>query len=127
MLFTQATKQFLEEINKWTVQYNVSPLSWNVAVKFLMARKFDVLRAVELFHCYRVSGSGPDTWVVVELSVAIFFLYFVHVDFLLLSYSVKNGPMSTNSMRTEVGLANSWKHYLMYPKFACRPAFFCED
>uniref|UniRef100_A0A0G2K6A2 Tyrosine-protein phosphatase non-receptor type 9 n=1 Tax=Rattus norvegicus TaxID=10116 RepID=A0A0G2K6A2_RAT len=48
-----ATKQFLEEINKWTVQYNVSPLSWNVAVKFLMARKFDVLRAVELFHCYR--------------------------------------------------------------------------
>uniref|UniRef100_A0A8D2DJI7 Tyrosine-protein phosphatase non-receptor type 9 n=1 Tax=Sciurus vulgaris TaxID=55149 RepID=A0A8D2DJI7_SCIVU len=49
----QATKQFLEEINKWTVQYNVSPLSWNVAVKFLMARKFDVLRAVELFHSYR--------------------------------------------------------------------------
>lgn len=49
----QATKQFLEEINKWTVQYNVSPLSWNVAVKFLMARKFDVLRAIELFHSYR--------------------------------------------------------------------------
>ncbi|XP_020031468.1 tyrosine-protein phosphatase non-receptor type 9 isoform X2 [Castor canadensis] len=49
----QATKQFLEEINKWTVQYNVSPLSWNVAVKFLMARKFDVLRAIELFHAYR--------------------------------------------------------------------------
>ncbi|XP_019481009.1 PREDICTED: tyrosine-protein phosphatase non-receptor type 9 isoform X2 [Hipposideros armiger] len=49
----QATKQFLEEINKWTVQYNVSPLSWHVAVKFLMARKFDVLRAVELFHSYR--------------------------------------------------------------------------
>ncbi|XP_054572645.1 tyrosine-protein phosphatase non-receptor type 9 isoform X3 [Eptesicus fuscus] len=49
----QATRQFLEEINKWTVQYNVPPLSWNVAVKFLMARKFDVLRAVELFHSYR--------------------------------------------------------------------------
>ncbi|XP_023380175.1 tyrosine-protein phosphatase non-receptor type 9 isoform X1 [Pteropus vampyrus] len=49
----QATRQFLEEINRWTVQYNVSPLSWNVAVKFLMARKFDVLRAVELFHSYR--------------------------------------------------------------------------
>lgn len=54
----QATKQFLEEINKWTVQYNVSPLSWNVAVKFLMARKFDVLRAIELFHSYRVCSSG---------------------------------------------------------------------
>ncbi|XP_010624695.1 tyrosine-protein phosphatase non-receptor type 9 isoform X2 [Fukomys damarensis] len=50
---SKATKQFLEEINKWTVQYNVSPLSWNVAVKFLMARKFDVLRAIELFHSYR--------------------------------------------------------------------------
>ncbi|XP_025972083.2 tyrosine-protein phosphatase non-receptor type 9 isoform X1 [Dromaius novaehollandiae] len=49
----RATKQFLEEINKWTGQYNVSPLSWNVAVKFLMARKFDVLRAIELFHSYR--------------------------------------------------------------------------
>uniref|UniRef100_A0A8C6X676 Tyrosine-protein phosphatase non-receptor type 9 n=1 Tax=Naja naja TaxID=35670 RepID=A0A8C6X676_NAJNA len=49
----QATKQFLEEINKWTIQYNVSPLSWNMAVKFLMARKFDVLRAIELFHSYR--------------------------------------------------------------------------
>ncbi|XP_074153041.1 LOW QUALITY PROTEIN: tyrosine-protein phosphatase non-receptor type 9 [Sminthopsis crassicaudata] len=48
-----ATKQFLEEINKWTVQYNVSPLSWNLAVRFLMARKFDVLRAIELFHAYR--------------------------------------------------------------------------
>lgn len=33
----------------------MSPLSWNVAVKFLMARKFDVLRAIELFHSYRVS------------------------------------------------------------------------
>lgn len=50
----QATKQFLEEINKWTSQHGVSPLSWDVAVKFLMARKFDVLRAIELFHSYRV-------------------------------------------------------------------------
>lgn len=58
MSLPQATKQFLEEINKWTGQYNVSPLSWNVAVKFLMARKFDVLRAIELFHSYRVSKQG---------------------------------------------------------------------
>lgn len=49
----QATKQFLEEINKWTTQHGVSPLSWDLAVKFLMARKFDVLRAIELFHNYR--------------------------------------------------------------------------
>uniref|UniRef100_A0AAY4CYA0 Tyrosine-protein phosphatase non-receptor type 9 n=1 Tax=Denticeps clupeoides TaxID=299321 RepID=A0AAY4CYA0_9TELE len=51
--FCLATKQFLEEINKWTTQHGVSPLSWEVAVKFLMARKFDVLRAIELFHSYR--------------------------------------------------------------------------
>ncbi|XP_038640449.1 tyrosine-protein phosphatase non-receptor type 9 isoform X2 [Scyliorhinus canicula] len=50
---TRATKQFLEEINKWTTQHGVSPLSWNAAVKFLMARKFDVYRAIELFYCYR--------------------------------------------------------------------------
>ncbi|XP_062403209.1 tyrosine-protein phosphatase non-receptor type 9 isoform X2 [Sardina pilchardus] len=49
----QATKQFLEEINKWTTQHGVSPLSWEVAIKFLMARKFDVFRAIELFHSYR--------------------------------------------------------------------------
>ncbi|XP_067091203.1 tyrosine-protein phosphatase non-receptor type 9 [Osmerus mordax] len=49
----QATKQFLEEITKWTTQHGVSPLSWDLAVKFLMARKFDVLRAIELFHNYR--------------------------------------------------------------------------
>ncbi|CAK6441263.1 unnamed protein product [Pipistrellus nathusii] len=52
----QATEQFLEVINKWTVQDNVSPLSWNVTVKFLMARKFDVLRAIELFHSHRETG-----------------------------------------------------------------------
>uniref|UniRef100_A0A669E0F9 protein-tyrosine-phosphatase n=1 Tax=Oreochromis niloticus TaxID=8128 RepID=A0A669E0F9_ORENI len=45
--------RFLEEINKWTSQHGVSPLSRELAVKFLMARKFDVLRAIELFHSYR--------------------------------------------------------------------------
>ncbi|CAL9696604.1 unnamed protein product [Knipowitschia caucasica] len=49
----QATRQFLEEITKWTNQHGVSPLSKELAVKFLMARKFDVLRAIELFHSYR--------------------------------------------------------------------------
>lgn len=50
----QATRQFLEEITKWTSQHGVSPLSKELAVKFLMARKFDVIRAIELFHSYRV-------------------------------------------------------------------------
>lgn len=54
LILFQATRQFLEEINKWTSQHGVSPLSRELAVKFLMARKFDVLRAIELFHSYRV-------------------------------------------------------------------------
>ncbi|XP_053573320.1 tyrosine-protein phosphatase non-receptor type 9 [Bombina bombina] len=49
----QATQQFLQEMNSWTSSHSVSPLSWDVAVKFLMARKFDVVRAIELFHSYR--------------------------------------------------------------------------
>lgn len=54
MCVLQATRQFLEEISKWTSQHGVSPLSKELAVKFLMARKFDVIRAIELFHSYRV-------------------------------------------------------------------------
>lgn len=77
LFIKQATKQFLEEINKWTVQYNVSPLSWNVAVKFLMARKFDVLRAVELFHSYRVRRWS----VAVELSIAVLSDLLTHAEF----------------------------------------------
>uniref|UniRef100_A0A8C7XUB2 Tyrosine-protein phosphatase non-receptor type 9 n=1 Tax=Oryzias sinensis TaxID=183150 RepID=A0A8C7XUB2_9TELE len=52
-LFSEHSLQFLEEINKWTIQHGVSPLSKELAIKFLMARKFDVLRAIELFHSYR--------------------------------------------------------------------------
>ncbi|XP_072003973.1 tyrosine-protein phosphatase non-receptor type 9 [Engystomops pustulosus] len=49
----QATHRFLHEMNAWTSFHSVPPLSWDVAVKFLMARKFDVVRAIELFHSYR--------------------------------------------------------------------------
>ncbi|XP_075432271.1 LOW QUALITY PROTEIN: tyrosine-protein phosphatase non-receptor type 9 [Ascaphus truei] len=49
----QATQRFLQEMNTWTSCHAVSPLSWDVAVRFLMARKFDVVRAIELFHSYR--------------------------------------------------------------------------
>ncbi|XP_018410149.1 PREDICTED: tyrosine-protein phosphatase non-receptor type 9 isoform X1 [Nanorana parkeri] len=49
----QATQRFLQEMNSWTSFHSVPPLSWDVAVKFLMARKFDVVRAIELFHSYR--------------------------------------------------------------------------
>ncbi|XP_051821644.1 tyrosine-protein phosphatase non-receptor type 9-like [Antechinus flavipes] len=46
------TKKFLKEINKWTALYNVSPIPWKLAVRFLTARKFDVRLAVELFRAY---------------------------------------------------------------------------
>lgn len=64
----QATRQFLEEINKWTSQHGVSPLSRELAVKFLMARKFDVLRAIELFHSYRVRRRRRSTVAQIKLT-----------------------------------------------------------
>ncbi|KAK7079605.1 hypothetical protein SK128_025563, partial [Halocaridina rubra] len=45
-----ATKEFVEQVNKIRRSRNVGPLSWNTAVKFLMARKFDVTRAVNLYE-----------------------------------------------------------------------------
>ncbi|XP_050721282.1 tyrosine-protein phosphatase non-receptor type 9-like isoform X5 [Eriocheir sinensis] len=46
----QATKEFVEKVNELRRSRNVGPLSWNTAVKFLMARKFDVSRAVSLYE-----------------------------------------------------------------------------
>jgi len=46
----QATKEFVEQVNELRRARNVGPLSWNTAVKFLMARKFDVSRAVSLYE-----------------------------------------------------------------------------
>ncbi|XP_068205771.1 tyrosine-protein phosphatase non-receptor type 9 isoform X8 [Palaemon carinicauda] len=46
----KATKEFVEQVNKLRRSRNVGPLSWNTAVKFLMARKFDVTRAVNLYE-----------------------------------------------------------------------------
>ena len=50
----QATKQFLEQVNARSTQQNGSPVSWNHAVTFLMARKFDVHRAVDLYYAHEV-------------------------------------------------------------------------
>lgn len=49
-LCLQATKEFLEIINGSRAQRNISPLSWSAGVKFLMARKFSVRRAIELYQ-----------------------------------------------------------------------------
>lgn len=51
----QATKDFLEKANSSRLasssnKSSPSPLQWNTAVKFLMARKFDVHRALQLYE-----------------------------------------------------------------------------
>ncbi|XP_071965804.1 tyrosine-protein phosphatase non-receptor type 9-like [Antedon mediterranea] len=45
----QATKTFLDHLNRARENFGAAPVSWNIAVRFLMARKFDVKRALELF------------------------------------------------------------------------------
>ncbi|XP_022105240.1 tyrosine-protein phosphatase non-receptor type 9-like isoform X2 [Acanthaster planci] len=45
----KATHLFLDHLNRVRAEYNVAPVSWKTAVRFLMARKFDVKRALELF------------------------------------------------------------------------------
>ncbi len=50
----QAIKQFLEEVNCQRKDTTAGPIPWNTAVKFLMARKFDVKRAIDLFKAHEV-------------------------------------------------------------------------
>jgi len=42
-------------VNTARLSKGTSPLSWNAAVKFLMARKFVVRRALELYNQHHVS------------------------------------------------------------------------
>ncbi|OXA62769.1 tyrosine-protein phosphatase non-receptor type 9 isoform X2 [Folsomia candida] len=51
----ECTKEFLEIVNGARVSKGVSPLSWNAGVKFLMARKFNVRRSLELYNQHQVS------------------------------------------------------------------------
>ncbi|CAG7835280.1 unnamed protein product [Allacma fusca] len=46
----QCTREFLELVNGARLDAGMSPLSWNAGVKFLMARKFNVRRALELYE-----------------------------------------------------------------------------
>ncbi|KAG1664437.1 Tyrosine-protein phosphatase non-receptor type 9 [Nymphon striatum] len=46
------TKQFIELVNELRSKRNTGPIAWNSAVKFLMARKFDVRRAVALYEAH---------------------------------------------------------------------------
>lgn len=53
-LLVQAVKEFLDEVRSREQPHSAGLVSQPTAVKFLMARKFDVLRAIELFQAYKV-------------------------------------------------------------------------
>jgi len=49
-----ATRKFLENVNKWRSANDMKELSWPSAVKFLMARKFNVERALVLYKQHEI-------------------------------------------------------------------------
>lgn len=53
----QAAKEFLDEVNRIRTEKNQSPVAWSEAVKFLVARKFEVKRALTLFENHQVSSN----------------------------------------------------------------------
>ncbi|XP_018330791.1 tyrosine-protein phosphatase non-receptor type 9-like isoform X2 [Agrilus planipennis] len=50
-----ATKNFIEVVNKVRLRRSLGPVSWSTAVRFLIARKFDVARAVALFEQHELT------------------------------------------------------------------------
>ncbi|KAH9520385.1 Tyrosine-protein phosphatase non-receptor type 9 [Bulinus truncatus] len=56
----KAIQQFLEEINLIQVRHQQSPVSWSSACKFLMAKKFDLKRAVDLFFAHERTRLKED-------------------------------------------------------------------
>ena len=53
----QVVKTFMEELHRLQVEIdqNNVPVQWNTAVKFLMARKFDTRRALDLYRSHEVN------------------------------------------------------------------------
>ncbi len=53
-MFVQAVEEFLGKVRSKEQPHSAGLVSQPTAVKFLMARKFDVSRAIELFQAYKV-------------------------------------------------------------------------
>ncbi|GFT97386.1 tyrosine-protein phosphatase non-receptor type 9 [Nephila pilipes] len=49
-----AVQQFITVVNELRRGQNIGPLSWSTAVKFMMARKFDVHRALQLYETHEI-------------------------------------------------------------------------
>ncbi|RWS28323.1 tyrosine-protein phosphatase non-receptor type 9-like protein [Leptotrombidium deliense] len=51
----KAAKEFIEIVNDIRRQHNAGPMSFNTALKFMMARKFDVHRALSLYEAHEIT------------------------------------------------------------------------
>lgn len=60
-MLVQAVEEFLGEVRSREQPHSAGLVSQPTAVKFLMARKFDVSRAIELFQAYKVRRR-VDRW-----------------------------------------------------------------
>ncbi|XP_044760740.1 tyrosine-protein phosphatase non-receptor type 9 [Coccinella septempunctata] len=49
-----ATKEFIDKVNQ-KYKRKLGPISWSLAVRFLYARKFDVIRALTLFEQHEIT------------------------------------------------------------------------
>lgn len=57
----QAVEEFLAELRCREQSQNADLVSQMTAVKFLMARKFDVSRAIDLFQAYKVQYPNVES------------------------------------------------------------------
>nr|XP_037268244.1 tyrosine-protein phosphatase non-receptor type 9-like isoform X1 [Rhipicephalus microplus] len=51
----QLVKEFMKVVNEQRLSHSAGPLTWNAAVKFMMARKFDVRRALSLYEAHEMT------------------------------------------------------------------------
>ncbi|XP_063431850.1 tyrosine-protein phosphatase non-receptor type 9-like isoform X1 [Mytilus trossulus] len=56
----EEVKGFLEYVNKIREREKAEPLTWNTAVKFLMARKFDKKRAIDLYINHEITRKKEE-------------------------------------------------------------------
>lgn len=51
----QLVKEFMKIVNEQRLSHSAGPLTWNAAVKFMMARKFDLRRALSLYEAHEIT------------------------------------------------------------------------
>nr|KAG5705981.1 hypothetical protein BaRGS_010871 [Batillaria attramentaria] len=53
-------QQFLDTVNNERLKQHKGPVAWSTAIKFCMARKFDVKRAIDLFFAHETTRERED-------------------------------------------------------------------